>query len=330
MIGRGRPLRFVALVAGGWIALRVGLLWQVPDAPPQLASGEARAPRIAKPPTPIPVTATQLSQAFPAPVEVAMRPAPVSIAAIPALPVSLSPPPAPPTAITVATVTPATVAPLGTAPIPPPLPAATPVGRWSATGWLLVRQGAGLAVAGSAPQLGGSQVGVRVDRALGGGLAITARVSAALRGGEREIAPGISWQPRDLPVRVMVEQRIAVDGGRGGTAIGIAGGLWDQPLPAGLRLEGYGQAGAVARAGIEGYADGMVRVARPILVGIDIGVGGWGGAQRDASRLDIGPSIAVRLPLADGGARLTLDWRQRIAGSATPGSGPALTLGTDF
>ncbi|WP_204317143.1 hypothetical protein, partial [Klebsiella aerogenes] len=28
--------------------------------------------------------------------------------------------------------------------------------------------------------------------------------------------------------------------------------------------------------------------------------------------------------------RIALDWRQRVAGEARPGSGPALTLGADF
>jgi hypothetical protein len=28
--------------------------------------------------------------------------------------------------------------------------------------------------------------------------------------------------------------------------------------------------------------------------------------------------------------RLSIDWRQRIAGRARPGSGPALSIGSDF
>jgi hypothetical protein len=48
--------------------------------------------------------------------------------------------------------------------------------------------------------------------------------------------------------------------------------------------------------------------------------------QGRTARLDIGPSIA----LVHQGARLTADWRVRIAGQARPGSGPSLTLGKDF
>jgi hypothetical protein len=55
-----------------------------------------------------------------------------------------------------------------------------------------------------------------------------------------------------------------------------------------------------------------------------------GGAQPGISRLDIGPEIQVRLPLPQGGARLSVEWRERVAGDALPGSGLAITLGADF
>jgi hypothetical protein len=34
--------------------------------------------------------------------------------------------------------------------------------------------------------------------------------------------------------------------------------------------------------------------------------------------------------VAHGGLRLGAEWRQRVAGKAKPGSGPALSLGADF
>ncbi|MDQ2891489.1 MAG: hypothetical protein M3R64_00165, partial [Pseudomonadota bacterium] len=65
-------------------------------------------------------------------------------------------------------------------------------------------------------------------------------------------------------------------------------------------------------------------------LGVDVGVGAWGGAQRGASRLDIGPSAGMVIPVGGTAVRVTLDWRHRIAGSAAPGSGPALSIGSDF
>ena len=55
-----------------------------------------------------------------------------------------------------------------------------------------------------------------------------------------------------------------------------------------------------------------------------------GGAQRGAARVDIGPSAGLVVPVGASAVRVTLDWRQRIAGDAAPGSGPALSIGSDF
>ena len=63
---------------------------------------------------------------------------------------------------------------------------------------------------------------------------------------------------------------------------------------------------------------------------IDLGLGAWGAAQRGASRVDAGPWLSTALPVAGRSLRLSLEWRQRLAGRATPSSGPALTIGTDF
>ena len=137
-----------------------------------------------------------------------------------------------------------------------------------------------------------------------------------------------------MPLRFVAEHRLALDGGRSGPALGVSGGVSDVRLTAGFRLEGYGQAGAILRDGIERYLDASIRTARPLAsvadIAIDIGVGAWGGTQRGVARLDVGPGIAARIPVAGRAVRASLDWRQRIAGNARPGSGPALTLGSDF
>ena len=103
------------------------------------------------------------------------------------------------------------------------------------------------------------------------------------------------------------------------------------PVAAGFRLEGYAQ-GGVARIGA--FADGAARLARPVgeVAGLelDLGIGAWGGAQPGAARLDVGPSATLLVPLADARVRIGLEWRRRVAGRAAPGSGPALTIGSDF
>lgn len=213
---------------------------------------------------------------------------------------------------------------------------ASPGSRWSGSAWLLARGGSGVAAGGLGGQLGGSQAGVRlaylVDRRHRIGLA--GRVSSPLGSGQREAALGVEWQPTRLPVRLVAEQRIALGAGRGGPALAVVGGLAPLALPLDFRLEGYGQAGVIRRSGAEAYADGAVRLAKPIAeIGrsrLDLGAGLWGGAQRGAARLDVGPSVALAMPVGERWVRLGLDWRQRIAGAARPGSGVTLTLGSDF
>ncbi len=210
----------------------------------------------------------------------------------------------------------------------PPLqvtqPAPSP-DRWSASAWLVARDGSGT---GAAPrgQLGGSQAGARVAYLLAPRQRISAfgRVTAPLAGKGSEAAIGIEWQPWKAPIRLALEHRIGVDGAPNGTGAGVTGGLYREAKA--FRIEGYGQAGAIARNRIEPYADAAIRVTRLVSPRLSLGAGAWGGAQRDAQRLDIGPSGTLAL----GKIRVSLDWRQRIAGSASPGSGLALTLGGDF
>lgn len=211
-----------------------------------------------------------------------------------------------------------------------------PPRRWSASGWAVVR-GSGVGGA-SIPQLGGSQVGLRFVRTLdpGGRLAIAARVATALDTRQQEAALGLEWRPTALPVRIVAERRFGLAGQRGGGALGLVGGISDRPLPAGFRLEGYAQAGAVFRDDVEGYADGAARLTRPVVrtrggTTLALGVGLWGGAQRAATRLDLGPAATIDLPVAHAAhLRVALEWRQRIVGAAQPGSGPALSIGADY
>jgi len=222
----------------------------------------------------------------------------------------------------------------GPAGLPAPAPAVP--SRWSGSAWMVLRGGQTPPPGLTSGQLGGGQAGMRVAYALGKArrVALVSRATSPTGGPGREASLGVEWQPTRLPIRLVVEHRAAIDGGHGGPGAGAIGGFGPLPLPAGFTLESYAQAGAIRRARTEPYADGAIRLARPIAsIGrtkIDVGLGLSGGVQRDAARLDIGPSIGMRIPLVGRSARLALDWRQRVGGHARPGSGMALTLGSDF
>ncbi len=211
----------------------------------------------------------------------------------------------------------------------PPKPA-----RWSASLWGVARDGT--ASAADAGQLGGSQAGIRVRYAIDEGrrLGLTARVAGPLRGEGADAAIGVDWRPLGSGVAVIVERRFALDDAPGGTAAFVAGGFGPTPLGGGFAAEGYAQAGGVARERMEPFADGAMRVARAVGsvegVAVTAGMGAWGGAQRETARLDIGPTLGAAVPVGGRNVRIAFDWRRRVAGNAAPGSGPALTIGSDF
>ncbi len=224
-----------------------------------------------------------------------------------------------------------------------PSPLATPypngTDRWRASGWLLWRSG-NIAFADliSTGRLGGSQAGFRLDFDLTpagrGRVAAYGRVSSALnQPASPEMALGMSFQPaRIVPVSLALERRISLgDGGRNANAALIVGGFNPTPVLGAIRAEGYAQAGAVGFRNRDLFVDGKLSLladidASPVRLGGSIS----GGAQPDVERLDIGPEVRVRLPIQDAAARLSIEWRERIAGQAAPPSGLAVTLGADF
>ena len=327
----GRPLRFLGAVLGGWAGLRLFVLWP-----------EGEGPRLVAP-APFRAAAAQAAVSTPASLPLASRVAslrPIPRLLVPASSVRVPRAPEPMRIATAAVGAMPVVAPPAPdqppqALVPPPLPErASGASRWSGSLWAIVR-GSGEGGGVGSSQLGGSQAGARLAYALGEGrrVSLVARVASPLEGGGREAALGVEWRPFDLPVRMFAEQRIALDDGKGGPSAGLVGGVY-RALPRGFRLEGYGQAGVIARGGVEGFADGAVRVARPVALAgpatLDLGAGAWGGAQRGAERIDLGPTLGVSGPVAGRNVRLSLDYRARVAGRARPGSGPALSLGTDF
>jgi hypothetical protein len=222
------------------------------------------------------------------------------------------------------------------APVPVPAPIRSRAARqWSTDFWLVARAGSNRQAGFGSGELGGAQAGARVAYALDRNrhLAAFARVDTPLSGKGREAAVGLDWRPTRWPVRIVAEERVPLDGGSAAPAAGLVGGF-GPVLRHGIRLEGYGQAGIIARRGGVGFADGAIRATRPIgaLAGLsfDLGAGAWGGAQRDAARLDLGPTLGASVPVGGHPIRVALDWRERVAGKARPGSGLALTIGASF
>lgn len=339
MSGRGRPLRFLGMVAGGWVGMRVVLLWpqaaSLPDAIRQAVPfASARAAGAARAPPPLPVFATPSNPSA----QARLRPAP-SVIARPGS--SWIEPDAASVQLAlfglvrygapVAAGWPQGGMAAPAAPLPDRLP---PLERgWSASVWLLARAPGSAAGPIGGGQLGGSQAGVRLAYMLAprARIALVGKVVAPLHARGREASLSLEWQPSRLPVRLVAEHRFGLEGIEGGPGGGVVAGI-DAGLR-GFRIEGYGQAGALRRARIEPYADGALRATRALGrgdVGLALGLGGWAAAQRGVHRLDLGPSATLSVPVAGTRLRLALDWRVHVSGQAGPGSGPALSLGGDF
>ena len=197
---------------------------------------------------------------------------------------------------------------------------------WSGSFYAVSR---GSGALGAAPTLGGTQAGIRVYRALSHDLAATAALAASPgRGGVREASIGLAY--RRGSAGAILEHGFADGNGRSGLRlIGYAGVA--RELSARLRLEGYGQAGLTP---VGAFADGALTIERPVLSAgaaeLSAGLATWGSIQRGARRVDVGPQLIARLPAGDRRLRVSAEWRVRVAGNATPGSGPSVTIGTDF
>ncbi|HEV2569956.1 hypothetical protein [Sphingomonas sp.] len=207
--------------------------------------------------------------------------------------------------------------------------------RLSLSAWALIRSdiSPGLAAAG---QLGGSQVGIRARYAVADQVHFAARLSSPTGSSKgKEAAVAADLQPFEaVPITLTVERRIGLDrGGRNAFGIGVFGGF-DRQVASRTAIDGYAQAGVVGLKSRDAYVDGAVRAERQVAsigkMRIGAGAGLWGGAQPGASRLDVGPQVVGHAPVGQLNVRLGAEWRQRVAGNAGPGSGPALSLGADF
>ncbi|MBL0923200.1 MAG: hypothetical protein IBJ12_01855 [Sphingomonadaceae bacterium] len=232
---------------------------------------------------------------------------------------------------------------LAAAPLIPTAPRKPGTSPFSLYAYSFIRAGGSRGAPLGSGQYGGSQSGLVATYALSRFAAEpgTTGMALLLRGAiahddpaEREIALGLRWQPfRQIPVGLSVERRFRNARDDAYSAY-VAGGLSEQKLPHDFRIEAFAQAGFVSnrRGGL--FFDASARADRHIArVGgmpIDAGIGLWAGGQKHVFRVDAGPSITGRFPVADIELRISADWRFRIAGDARPASGPALTLSTAF
>jgi hypothetical protein len=220
-------------------------------------------------------------------------------------------------------------------PPPPEPPLEHRLDRWQLTTWAFLRsQQTGVAGSRSlatAGQLGASQAGARLFYNLNRQIALTARMSTPVgqRGGE--VAAGLRVQPLgSVPVWLTAERRQRVGRfgeGRNAFALFLEGGLYQRPLPWRFALDTYLEGGVVGAKSRDLFVDGGLTVTRPLFRQFSGGIGVWGGAQPGVNRLDAGPRLTMRVRK---NMKVHFDWRQKLAGNARPGSGPALTLAGDF
>jgi hypothetical protein len=225
-------------------------------------------------------------------------------------------------------------------------PGVTPLSRrWHVDTWYAWRSGSEqprVAAGGPrAPAYGGTQGGIVVRYDLGQG---DRRPQLYLRGthaparpAQADVAAGIGLRPlAAIPVRLQAEARLTRTEGWTDVRPAVAAitELAPAGLPLGFRVEAYAQTGLVGGREATGFVDGQVRVDRELVspgeAGLRLGVGAWGGAQKYAARLDVGPGVTLDLRDAGIPARISLDYRVRLAGKARPSNGPALTLATGF
>jgi hypothetical protein len=206
--------------------------------------------------------------------------------------------------------------------------------RWQVSAWALVRNqqtGAlGASSLAGSGNLGGSQAGARLTYWVNRQIAASFRTSSDLGRRGFEVAAGVRVQPlQSIPVWVTAErrQRVGQFGGRNAFAVFAETGLYQRPLPWQLNLDAYLQGGIVGLKSRDLFVDGSLAVTRPVYKNISAGIGVWGGAQPGLYRVDAGPRISMQVRK---NVRVHFDYRQRLSGNARPGSGPSITLATDF
>ncbi len=206
------------------------------------------------------------------------------------------------------------------------------VDRLQLSAWALLRGRPGPASLAAGGTLGGSQGGARLTYIITPGIAASLRSSSPIGGGRGgELAAGVRVTPiRSIPISLTAERRQAIGrfgGGRSAFALFLEGGVYQRPMPMGFELDAYAQAGVVGARRRDLFADGGYTLTRPLFGRFSAGFGMWGGIQPGLYRVDAGPRLSMRVRNT---MRVHVDYRQRLAGNAEPGSGPVLTLAGDF
>ena len=210
--------------------------------------------------------------------------------------------------------------------------------RLSLTAWAMLRSQPSGVVVPTAPglaangMLGGSQAGARILYRLDRRIALSVRTTAPVGGVVRnaELAAGVRWQPFvRIPVAITAERRQSFgrDAGRSAFALFAEGGVYDRPIAAKFSLDAFLQGGVVGLRDRSLFADGSATLTRPLWRAFSGGVGVWGGIQPGLYRVDAGPRLTWRVGRS---LRVHADYRQRLAGSASPGSAPVMTIAGDF
>lgn len=198
-----------------------------------------------------------------------------------------------------------------------------------------------------AAQYGGSQSGIIANYRLtdhggggggsggGGGLSLLVRAAATPgKFSDEELAVGLRWQPINaLPLNVSVERRIRTKSADH-FAVYAAGSADNVPLILGLSGRGFAQAGVIPARRPNIFFDAGIRAETKVAglgkSAVAIGLGGWAGGQRGASRFDIGPTIRGDVGLGRTRIDISADWRFRVGGNARPVNGPAVTISTGY
>ncbi len=215
--------------------------------------------------------------------------------------------------------------------------------------WAFWRQGSdGAQVSqGRVPIYGASQIGALLQYRLAARNPRDPRLyarayKALVPRGESEVALGASLRPlAALPLRASGELRYtdAAFANELRPAAHVVTEIPPVSLPFGTQMEAYGQAGWVGGAASTAFADGQASLTHSLApeaqasgdgLNLSLGAAAWGGAQEDAQRIDIGPTMRLDLMVGAVPARISIDWRERVGGQAEPDSGLAATVSARF
>lgn len=216
--------------------------------------------------------------------------------------------------------------------IPVPHLPADRLDRLQLSAWTLLRGRSGTGALASGGTLGGSQAGARLTYQFDPRIAASLRSTSPV-GGSRggEVAAGVRLTPfPSIPFALTAERRQAIgrySTGRSAFAVFVEGGVYQKPVGWNFSLDGHAQAGVVDFRDRDLFADGALAISRPVWGPISAGVGAWGGYQPGLYRVDVGPRVSYRVRP---NISVHFDYRQRVAGTAFPASGPAVTLGANF